>query len=101
MASSSSSSSSTEKEDLAKDLEALNDSFVTARDEIEMAREDVGTTYFNDQYLQAQECTTEVLAKWQAILSRLDEEEKGKLVRSMGMKIEQLKAEFRDRKSVV
>ena len=91
---SSSSSSSTEKEDLAKDLEALNDSFVTARDEIEMAREDVGTTYLNDQYLQAQECTTEVLEKWQAILSRLDEEEKGKLVRSMGMKIEQLKAEF-------
>jgi hypothetical protein len=37
-----------------------------------------------------------VLDRWQALLARLPEEEQGKLQRSMGLKIEQLRAELKE-----
>lgn len=36
------------------------------------------------------------MERWQALLGRLPEEEQAKLQRSMGLKIEQLKAELKE-----
>ena len=72
-------------------IDKLNDKFVEARDEIEFAEEDAETTYFNESHKLAKDSVSEVLALYQEIQTELTEEDKGKLQRSMGMKMEQLK----------
>jgi len=72
----------------------INDMFVEARDEIEFAQEDAETTYFNDSYHGAKELVDTVLVEYDSLLQALDETERGRLQRSMGMKMEQLKAEL-------
>lgn len=51
-------------------------------------------TYFNDSVEEAKKVVDQCLDKWTGLLARLPEEEAQKLQRSMGLKIEQLKAEF-------
>ncbi len=73
----------------------INDLFVEAREEIAYAQEDAGTTYFNDSYDDAKGLVDQVLTQWTELLSGLDDEnERGKVQRSMGLKMEQLKAEL-------
>jgi hypothetical protein len=71
----------------------INDLFVEARDEIEFAKEDAGTTYFNESCEEARALVAGVLGRFEGVLGVLGEEERGRLQRSMGMKMEQLKAE--------
>jgi hypothetical protein len=54
--------------------------------------EDAETVYFNDSALEARQHVEAVLGRWVGVLGRLDEAEKAKLQRSMGLKMEQLKA---------
>ena len=72
-------------------IDELNDKFVEARDEIEFAQEDAETTYFNESHNTAKHSVGEVLALYQQIQEDLSQDDKGKLQRSMGMKMEQLK----------
>lgn len=51
----------------------------------------ISQVYFNESAEVAQKMVTEVLSKYQALLARLDEDSKGKVQRSMGLKMEQLK----------
>jgi hypothetical protein len=51
-------------------------------------------TYFNDSVEGAKKVVDECLDKWTNLLARLPEDEAQRLQRSMGLKIEQLKAEF-------
>ena len=41
-------------------IDAINDKFVEARDEIDYAKEDAETTYFDESYAAAQQATKEV-----------------------------------------
>lgn len=75
-------------------IDELNDKFVEARDEIEYAQEDAETTYFNESHKLARESVGIVTTMYKDILADLSEADKGKLQRSMGMKMEQLKAEL-------
>ncbi|DBB10794.1 TPA: hypothetical protein ACH3X3_007275 [Trebouxia sp. C0006] len=75
-------------------IDELNDKFVEARDEIEYAQEDAETTYFNESHKLARESVGIVTTMYKEILADLSEADKGKLQRSMGMKMEQLKAEL-------
>ncbi|CAK0769881.1 hypothetical protein CVIRNUC_003712 [Coccomyxa viridis] len=75
-------------------LDAINDAFVEARDEIEYAVEESETVYFEESLKTAQEAVAEALGQFNDLLDSLDETERGKLQRSMGMKMEQLKAEL-------
>lgn len=75
-------------------IDELNDKFVEARDEIEYAQEDAETTYFNESHNLARESVGIVTTMYKEILADLSEADKGKLQRSMGMKMEQLKAEL-------
>lgn len=60
-----------------------------------MAREDADTVYFNESTETARKIVAELLLKWQKLLSTLPEEDRSKLQRAMGLKIEQLKAELK------
>lgn len=47
--------------------------------------------YFNEAFQEAKAATDQVLAKWAALLGSVTEDERHRLQRAMGMKIEQLK----------
>ena len=80
--------------DIQSKLDAINDKFVEARDEIAYAQEDAGTTYFNESYDDAKALVDAVLEEWRVVVDGVDQETKGKIQRSMGLKMEQLKAEL-------
>jgi uncharacterized protein (DUF2164 family) len=82
------------REDIEQAVEKVNEMFVEARDEIEFTKEDIGTTYFNDGFQDAKKLVDETISEYKKLLNSLNEEEKGRLQRSMGMKMEQLKAEL-------
>ena len=87
--------STEERATLERDVNAL---FADARDEIESALESRGTTYFDEDANLAKEATRECVDKYEDLLRRCgenDESERDAIRRSMGLKIEQLKAEAR------
>ncbi len=51
--------------------------------------------YFNDSAAEAKEYTTQVLGKWTDLLASLPDEDRAKLQRAMGLKMEQLKVSDR------
>eukprot|EP00617_Octactis_speculum_P012773 CAMPEP_0185776928 /NCGR_PEP_ID=MMETSP1174-20130828/87648_1 /TAXON_ID=35687 /ORGANISM="Dictyocha speculum, Strain CCMP1381" /LENGTH=84 /DNA_ID=CAMNT_0028465105 /DNA_START=291 /DNA_END=545 /DNA_ORIENTATION=- len=75
-------------------MDDLADLFVEAREEIELADESKGTTYFNDEALGAQEAVVAALDEYADILGSLEEPMRGEFQRSNGLKMEQLKAEL-------
>eukprot|EP00238_Polyblepharides_amylifera_P002263 CAMPEP_0196591750 /NCGR_PEP_ID=MMETSP1081-20130531/70770_1 /TAXON_ID=36882 /ORGANISM="Pyramimonas amylifera, Strain CCMP720" /LENGTH=129 /DNA_ID=CAMNT_0041915219 /DNA_START=183 /DNA_END=573 /DNA_ORIENTATION=- len=77
-----------------KEVDLINDKFAEARDEIEMATEDAETVYFNESAETAREVTKDALDRWAKLLLSVDEETKNLLQRSMGLKMQQLKAEL-------
>lgn len=81
-------------EDCQQEIDKINQLFVEARDEIDYAKEDAETVYFNDSVKEATAAVDQVMSQWKGVLGKLDEAEKMKLQRSMGLKMEQLKAEL-------
>ncbi|KAL4288692.1 uncharacterized protein DS421_19g667310 [Arachis hypogaea] len=65
------------------------------QEEIETALESKETVYFDEEAECARAAVKEVLGMFDGLLARLSEKEKGALQRSMGLKIEQLKAELK------
>lgn len=59
-----------------------------------MALESKETVYFNEEAECARAAVNDVLSKFESLLAKLPEKERGALHRSMGLKIEQLKAEL-------
>lgn len=59
-----------------------------------MAMESKETVYFDEEAESARAAVKEVLDLFEGLLAKLPESEKGVLQRSMGLKIEQLKAEL-------
>ncbi|KAI8473883.1 MAG: hypothetical protein J3K34DRAFT_160638 [Monoraphidium minutum] len=75
---------------------AINDAFSQAREDIADARDDAETVYFNESAALARTSVGEVLGQWGALLAQVPEAKRGELVRSMGLKMEQLKAELKE-----
>lgn len=75
-------------------VEEINSKFADAREEIELAAESKETVYFNDEAENAKAAVKVVLDLYSGLLNRLSESERGALQRSMGLKMEQLKAEL-------
>ncbi|KAF8064647.1 hypothetical protein HT031_003448 [Scenedesmus sp. PABB004] len=82
--------------DWQAEVDLINEKFAEAREEIEMARDDAETVYFNESAELARNVVGEVLERWGGLLASLPDEEAAKLQRSMGLKIEQLKAELKE-----
>ncbi|KAL8261422.1 hypothetical protein R6Q59_025471 [Mikania micrantha] len=77
-----------------KVVDEINLKFAEARDEIEMAMESKETVYFNEEAECARAVVKQVLEMYEGLLLKLPEKERGGIQRSMGLKIEQLKAEL-------
>ncbi|ESW15583.1 hypothetical protein PHAVU_007G084500 [Phaseolus vulgaris] len=80
--------------DHTKEVDTINLKFAEAREEIEMALESKDTVYFDEEAECARDAVNEVLGLFEGLLAKLPEKERGALQRSMGLKIEQLKAEI-------
>lgn len=75
-------------------MDLINLKFAEAREEIEMAMESKETVYFDEEADCARAAVKEVLDLFEGLLAKLPDSEKAGLQRSMGLKIEQLKAEL-------
>ncbi|CAK9174156.1 unnamed protein product [Ilex paraguariensis] len=80
--------------DTTKVVDEINLKFAEAREEIETAMESKETVYFDEEAECARAAVKEVLDMFEGLLEKLPESEKGAIRRSMGLKIEQLKAEL-------
>ncbi|XP_039023293.1 uncharacterized protein LOC120155899 [Hibiscus syriacus] len=80
--------------DVNKEVDSINLKFVEAREEIEMALESKETVYFNEEAESARAAVKVVMDMFEGLLGKLPDSEKAALQRSMGLKIEQLKAEL-------
>lgn len=80
--------------DQNKEVDMINLKFAEAREEIEMAMESKETVYFDEEAECARAAVKEVLDMFEKLLAKLPESNKAALQRSMGLKIEQLKAEI-------
>ncbi|XP_064952752.1 embryogenesis-like protein [Musa acuminata AAA Group] len=81
--------------DHSKEVDEINLKFAEAREEIEAAMESKETIYFDEEAECAREAVKTVLDMFEGLLARLPEKERMALQRSMGLKIEQLKAELK------
>ena len=61
-----------------------------------VSAQDMGTTYFNESAEEARKLVGEVLDSFDDIIASVDDQKKGELTRSMGLKMEQLKAELQE-----
>lgn len=93
-ASFSSSTTTTTEDSLDARLDAVNRLFSAAREDLEDAQEDEGTVHFEESYNAAYKSVEETLQEFDAVLASLEEEKRGSVRRSMGLKMEQLKAEL-------
>lgn len=84
----------TEKE-LSKRLDAFQELFVEARLCIEDCNDSAGTTYFEEEVETATEAVDEAVKAFQAIVDDIeDPDEKNRILRGNGLKVEQLKGEL-------
>ncbi|XP_058111045.1 embryogenesis-like protein [Magnolia sinica] len=80
--------------DQGKEIDEINLKFAEAREEIEMALESKETVYFDEEAEAARAAVKAVLEMFESLSAKLPEGERASLQRSMGLKIEQLKAEL-------
>ena len=76
--------------ELEQKMGEINELFVEARELIADALDSQGSTYFEDDLDDAQHAGKECVQAYDEMLTQLDEEGKGKVMRMMGMKIEQV-----------
>lgn len=81
--------------DQNREVDMINLKFAEAREEIEMALESKETVYFDEEAECARTAVKEVLDMFEKLLAKLPESDRAALQRSMGLKIEQLKAELK------
>lgn len=80
--------------DYSKEVDEINSKFAEAREELEMAMESKETVYFDEEAETARDAVKQTLEMFDALLAKLPEAERGAVQRSMGLKMEQLKAEL-------
>ena len=84
----------TEKE-IKTRLDDFQDLFVEARLSIEDATDSVGTTYYEEDTDAAVEAVDEAVKAFQTLINDVeDEDEKNRILRGNGLKVEQLKGEL-------
>jgi hypothetical protein len=81
--------------DLNKRLEQFQELFVEARLTIEDCNDAAGTKYFNEEAEAATEAVKEAVTAFSNILNDIeDEDQKNRVLRGNGLKVEQLKGEL-------
>ncbi|GIL73294.1 hypothetical protein Vretifemale_3505 [Volvox reticuliferus] len=80
--------------DVQNEMNAVNELFAEAREEIEFAKEEAETVYFNESVQTARRAVEACMSRWEGLLAALPEAERNRVMRSMGLKIAQLQAEY-------
>ncbi|KAL8576591.1 hypothetical protein ACOMHN_025066 [Nucella lapillus] len=80
-------------EDLRRRVDYLTDCFAEARELLGDARESLGSSYFSDDMMEAQEAVSSTITKYEALLTDLDEDQRNGVVRTIGLRMEELKAQ--------
>lgn len=78
-----------------REVDEINLKFAEAREEIDAALESKETVYFDEEAECAREAVRSVFELFDGLLTRLPERDRSSLQRSMGLKMEQLKAELK------
>lgn len=79
--------------DVKKRTEELTDSFMEARELMQDARESMNTVYFSEDMQEAAEAVTQTIQMYEKLLNELDENQKKDVVRTIGLKMAELKAQ--------
>ena len=83
------------EDELNKRLDKFQDLFVEARDSIEDVVDSAGSTYFDDDAKMAEQSVDLAVQEFQKLLDDLkDADQKNRILRSNGLKVEQLKGEL-------
>ncbi|OWF47820.1 uncharacterized protein LOC110453892 [Mizuhopecten yessoensis] len=80
-------------ETVKKMMDTLTDKFTEARELMQDARESQGSVYFSDDMSEAQEAVQDTLDEYKSLLSKLNETQKQNVVRTIGLRMEELKAQ--------
>lgn len=75
-------------------MEDISEKFKEAMELMEDARGSVGTVYFSDDMSDAENAIEEVLSDYENLMQQMNEEQKKSVVRTIGLKIEELKAQI-------
>ncbi|XP_034251253.1 uncharacterized protein LOC117651371 [Thrips palmi] len=88
-----SSASSLNDSDVQKRVEDISHKFKEAMELLEDARGSVGTVYFSEDMTDAENAIQEVLSDYDALMKEMNEDQKRSVVRTIGLKMEELKAQ--------
>jgi hypothetical protein len=81
--------------DLKKRLDEFQDLFVEARLSIEDCQDSAGTKYFDEEAEAAQEAVDDAVKSFEKLISDIDDDDqKNRILRGNGLKVEQLKGEL-------
>ncbi|KNH06521.1 late embryogenesis abundant protein [Perkinsela sp. CCAP 1560/4] len=90
----------TEAEKFYTDIRVLNTAFEEARTAIEEARESIGTTYYAEDYEDAEKVTKVAVDKYQQLLKETnDEAKRDQIGRENEPRMKQLEEEFKSLKA--
>ena len=81
-------------------MDEVNDLFAEAREEMSLARESAETLYFNEEFKIAAEVVEQCLGKFEVLKKSVSDDDRAALERAMGLKMEQLREEFRQLKEL-
>ncbi|XP_035694925.1 uncharacterized protein LOC118428813 [Branchiostoma floridae] len=81
------------QQEIKKKIDEITDLFMEARELLSDAVEAKGTIYFNEDLEDATTAVKETLALYNQLLEQLTEEQRNDVVRAIGLKMEELKAQ--------
>ena len=83
------------EDDLKKRLDDFQDLFVEARLSIEDCQDSMGTKYFDEEAEAAQEAVGDAVKAFEKLIEDIDDDDqKNRVLRGNGLKVEQLKGEL-------
>eukprot|EP01118_Nematostelium_gracile_P004232 TRINITY_DN14965_c0_g1_i1.p1 TRINITY_DN14965_c0_g1~~TRINITY_DN14965_c0_g1_i1.p1 ORF type:complete len:148 (-),score=30.28 TRINITY_DN14965_c0_g1_i1:85-501(-) len=86
------------KEEQKKTVDEITEEYFKSKELIEDARESLGTTYFSEDFLEAERSMNRLKQDYSNFLQKLDERDKKEITLKLGMRMEEIKAQFEDLK---
>ncbi|KAJ1956412.1 hypothetical protein EC988_001361 [Linderina pennispora] len=85
---------SSEPADLDKEIEAITDLAMTAKDEMDFAEESRNSVYYNDDKQAAHEAVEELTNAYSQLLARLDDASSQAVQARIGMRIKEIQSAY-------
>ncbi|XP_072043302.1 uncharacterized protein [Amphiura filiformis] len=89
-----SAATSVTNEEVRKEIDAITDKFMEAKEYLDDAKDSMDSVYFDEDMKDAEDAIQETLNMYQDLIGRLNEEQKQNVTRTIGLKMEELKAQL-------